>query len=48
MLDIINRNFVYKNKEVIRKLYNSNFMPVLECSTQDWAPHSRYDGKSAT
>ncbi|KAL7631154.1 UNVERIFIED_CONTAM: hypothetical protein RMT77_018543 [Armadillidium vulgare] len=43
MLGIINRNVVYKSKEVISKLYNSYVRPALEYCAQVWAPHLRKD-----
>ena len=43
MLAIINRNVVYKSKEVICKLYNSYVRPLLEYCAQVWAPYLRKD-----
>lgn len=43
MLGIINRNVIYKSKEVISKLYNSYVRPVLEYCAQVWAPYLRKD-----
>ena len=43
LLAIINRNVVYKSKEVICKLYNSYVRPLLEYCAQVWAPYLRKD-----
>ena len=43
MLGIINRNVVYKSKEVVSKLYNSYVRPILEYCAQVWAPYLRKD-----
>src|SRR5678816_4586531 len=43
MLGIINRNVVYKSKEVISKLYNSYVRPVIEYCAQVWAPYLKKD-----
>src|SRR5678816_4914578 len=43
MLGIINRNVVYKSKEVISKLYNSYVRPIIEYSAQVWAPYLKKD-----
>ena len=38
MLGVINRNVVYKNAEVITKLYCAFVMPHLEYCVQAWCP----------
>ena len=38
MLDAINRNFVYKSKEVVTKLYCAFVRPLLEYCIQAWSP----------
>ena len=40
---MINRNVVYKSKEVISKLYNSYVRPLLEYCAQVWTPYLRKD-----
>ncbi len=39
MLGFINRNFSFKNKDIILPLYNSLVTPHLEYAVQFWSPH---------
>ena len=43
MLGFINRNFSFKNKDVILPLYNSLVRPHLEYAVQFWSPHHEKD-----
>ena len=43
MLGFINRNFSFKNKDVILPLYISLVRPHLEYAVQFWSPHHTKD-----
>ncbi len=43
MLGFINRNFSFKNKDVILPLYISLVRPHLEYAVQFWSPHHAKD-----
>ncbi len=43
MLGFINRNFSFKNKDVILPLYISLVRPQLEYAVQFWSPHHAKD-----
>ena len=43
MLGFINRNFSFKNKEIILPLYTSLVRPHLEYAVQFWSPHHAKD-----
>ncbi len=43
MLDFINRNFSFKNKDIILLLYTSLVRPHLEYAVQFWSPHHTKD-----
>ncbi len=43
MLGFINRNFSFKNKDVILPLYTSLVRPHLEYAVQFWEPHHPKD-----
>ena len=43
ILGFINKNVLYKSKEVIKSLYNSYVRPHLEYCIQVWKPHIKQD-----
>ena len=43
MLGFINRNFTFKNKEIVLPLYNSIVRPHLEYAVQFWDPYLNKD-----
>ena len=43
LLGFIARNYNYKDKELVLKLYKSLFCPNLEYTAQFWSPHLRLD-----
>ncbi len=43
MLGFINRNFSFKNKDIILPLYISLVIPHLEYAVQFWMPHHARD-----
>ncbi len=43
MLGFINRNFSFKNKDIILPLYISLIRPHLEYAVQFWSPHHAKD-----
>ncbi len=43
MLGFINRNFSFKNKDIILPLYTSLVRPHLEYAVQFWSPHHTKD-----
>ncbi len=45
MLGIINKNFSFKNKDIILPLYINLVRPHLEYAVQFWSPHHTKDSK---
>ncbi len=45
MLGFINKNFSFKNRDIILPLYISLVRPHLECAVQFWSPHHRKTAK---